>query len=219
MRILVLAVLLLGPQPFGSGALAEIIDRVAVTVDQDVITGSEIRGDIRVTAFLNGTEPDFSPENRRKTAERLVEQILMRREMRLTNYPEVTPDDILDRVTELIRHYGSEGPYRAALRRYGIGELQLRDTLMRQEAVLRFIDLRFKPEVQVLEPELLEFYNRVCLPEYRRKNPGRPDPSFDDLRSDCEELMVSQRVDTRIEAWLKEATARARIRYVEDAFQ
>ena len=39
---------------------AEIIDRIAVTVDNRVITESEIMRQIRITAFLNGKQPVFS---------------------------------------------------------------------------------------------------------------------------------------------------------------
>src|SRR5262249_49424474 len=57
---------------------AEIIDRVAVVVGNRVITESEILREVRLTAFLNGAPLDFSAASKRKTAERLVEQRLIR---------------------------------------------------------------------------------------------------------------------------------------------
>src|SRR4051795_2405586 len=65
----------------GVTAWPEIIDRIAVSVDRTVITESEVIRQIRITALLNGEQPDLSAANRRETAERLVEQALMRREI------------------------------------------------------------------------------------------------------------------------------------------
>ena len=70
---------------------AEIIDRVAVTVDKRVITESEIVRQIRITAFLNNEQPDFSASSKRVTADRLVEQVLIRRELESTRYSAPAP--------------------------------------------------------------------------------------------------------------------------------
>jgi hypothetical protein len=189
---------------------------VAVTVDQEVITESELRLEIRITAFLNGTAADYSAASRRAVAERLIEQLLMRREMRITRYPEPTAAEIAERLKAVRAQFKTEAEFRASLDRYGLTETQLRDALARQIAVLRFIDLRFRPEVQVLEPELLDYFYRVCAPEFRKRG-GNANPSFDEMRAECEEMMVAGRVDERVEAWLTEARGRARIRYQEDA--
>lgn len=196
----------------------EIIDRIAVSVDEQVITDSEIRQEIRITAFLDGVKPDLSAANRRRTADRLVEQILMRREMRFTQYPEPTPEDVDEQLKQVRARFPSDADYRAALERAKLTAAEVREAIQRAIAVVRFIDLRFRPEVQVVEPELMEYFQKQCLPEWRKSHTG-PDPTFDELRQECEDKLVSERVDARIESWLKEAKGRARIRYEEDAFQ
>ena len=62
------------------GAQAEVLDRIAVTVGKQVITESEILRDLRVAAFIDGKPPDMSPAAKRKSADRLVEQILILQE-------------------------------------------------------------------------------------------------------------------------------------------
>ncbi|MGA8577407.1 MAG: hypothetical protein WB579_01900, partial [Bryobacteraceae bacterium] len=62
-------------------ASATIIDRIAVSVGNRVITTVDIDRAIRVPAFLNGQQPDFSAASKRAAAERLVEQTLVRREL------------------------------------------------------------------------------------------------------------------------------------------
>jgi hypothetical protein len=46
-----------------------------------------------------------------------------------------------------------------------------------------------------------------------------PVPSFEDIRPQCEEELVGQLVDKRVDLWLREAKGRSRITYEEDAFQ
>lgn len=75
-RILLLAVLC-------GAAPAEVLDRIAVTVGKRVITDSDVRREIRLSAWMNGTPPDFSPASRRRTAERLVERALAETEMEI----------------------------------------------------------------------------------------------------------------------------------------
>src|SRR5262245_7837713 len=71
---------------FVASAAGEVIDRIAVSVNNRVITESEILRQIRITAFMNGEKPDFSAENKRRTADRLVEQALIRHEIETSRY-------------------------------------------------------------------------------------------------------------------------------------
>ena len=66
---------------------AEILDRIAVTLDNRVIAESDLIRDLRLSAFLNLAPPDFSAAAKRAAAERLVERALMRREMEFSRYP------------------------------------------------------------------------------------------------------------------------------------
>ena len=65
---------------------AETIDCIAVTVGRGVITRSEIQEQARITAFLNREPVDLSPANLRRTAERLIDVALIRREMEISHY-------------------------------------------------------------------------------------------------------------------------------------
>jgi hypothetical protein len=80
-RMLVLVLLL------AAAGRAEIIDRIAVTVGKRVIAASDVALEIRLSAFMNQAQPDFSPEYKRKTAARLVERALIQEEAELSRYP------------------------------------------------------------------------------------------------------------------------------------
>lgn len=198
---------------------AEVIDRIAVTVGKHVITESELLREIRLTALLNGEQPDFGPDARRKTAERQVERALIRTEMEMSRYPmphATEAEPMLKEVKQ--QRFRSEAEYRKALEKYGVAEAELRQHLLHQLATLRFIELRFRPGIQVLESEMRDYYEKRLLPEWDNKNRKKP-PAFDEARAEIEELMIAERVDRLVDQWLKQARARTRIEYREKAFQ
>jgi hypothetical protein len=62
-------------------ARGEIIDRIAVSVGNRVITASDLDREIRVAAFQDGVKADFSPAHKRKTVESMIEQKLIQIEL------------------------------------------------------------------------------------------------------------------------------------------
>ena len=60
-----------------------IIDRIAIIVGKQVIKDSDITREIRLTSFLNTDPLDLGPGARRRAANRLIDQALIRNEMRL----------------------------------------------------------------------------------------------------------------------------------------
>ncbi len=138
-RVLLMSGLLLGV------VTAEIIDRIVVSVGKQVVTASEVRREIQMTAFLNGAELDFSADASRKATERLIEQKLIRKEMEVGSYPGPSAADIeplLQQVRE--QRFKSNEEYVQALMKYGISEPDLKAQLLWQLTVLRFVEFRFR---------------------------------------------------------------------------
>ena len=198
---------------------AEVIDRVAVTLDNQVITASELELEIRVTAFLNGDTLDFSPEAGRKAAGRLIEQKLIRKEMQVGRYavPSSEEADPMLKGIQAQRFHAPE-EYHQALAKYGISEDELRAHLLWQFSLLRFIEIRFRPGVQVSDAQIQAYFdtNRTKL----EKEAGASKKStLDDLRSRIRETLTEQGADKQLDEWLAESRKRARIVFHEEAFQ
>jgi len=203
---------------FAAALRAETIDRIAATLDGQAITTSQILEDLRVAAFLNGEKPEFGAAARRGMADRLIEQLLVLREMELTRYPGPSAAEIAEPLRQVRARLPEEAQFQRELAAYKLTGQQLENALRRQVTLLRFIDLRFRPEVQVQESEVMQYYETVFLPEIRKKGIA-PDPTYDDVRIECEEALTARLVDKRVDRWLTEARARARIDYDEDAFR
>ena len=195
-------------------AAAGIIDRIAVTVDNQAITLSQVLEEIRVTAFLNGEQPDFSAASKRKTAERMVEQALIRHEMEFNRYQMPTLADTDSMLKQVKDAYSSDQAYQDALRRDGITEAQVRQHLLWQVTTLRFIDYRFRPGIQIVEQDMEDYYN-AHRQELER---GGKLPPLDQVRGQIEDLLKQQRIDQALDRWLGEARTQAQISYKPEAF-
>lgn len=201
----------------GLAGRAEVIDRIAVSVGNQVITSDQIADEIRVTAFLNRAPVDLSPGEKKKAADRLIEQTLIRHEIDFSHYP-VPELKEADPMLEKIRaEYGSRQAFEAALNKYGITEDDLRQHLWWQLTLLKFVDERFRPSVHVSDEELRDFYNEQVA---KWKQQGvSPIASFEDSRAKLEEILTQQRVDQALDRWLGDARTQVDIRFRQEAFQ
>ena len=193
-------------------ARAEIIDRIAVTVDKRVVTETEILRQIRITAFLNGEQPDTTAAGKRATAERLVEQILIRRELETTRYASEVSGST-EAYEELIRKFPSREAYDKALAKYGVSDADIREALGWQSTLLDFIETRFRPGIQIPASEIREYYDTQAA-----LNPGKL-PPFEQAKDDIEKIIMQQRVDNALDRWLGQARLQSRIRYTQEVFR
>jgi len=194
---------------------SEIIDRIAVSVGNRVITESQLAEEIRVTAFQNMGKIDLGPAEKKKAAERLIEQALVQREMDLSRYPLPELADADDRLAEIKATLGAG--YEAKLQQYGIDEAALRRHLWWQLTLLRFIDYRFRPGVQLPEADVREAYDQQ-VSKWREQG-VTPIPAFEDARPEIEQTLTDQHVDQALDRWLGDTRTQVEIRFHEGAFE
>jgi len=198
---------------------AEIVDRIAVSVGSSVITTSDLDRQIRVSAFLNGTKPDFRPAARREMAERMVEQTLIRKELETSRYPLPTFEEIEPEYQAFrAGHYPGADTFTRSLEEAGITEADLKQELVWQRALTEFLDVRFRPGVQVTEKDVEQYFNDVVAPLARQAHPGQP-VNLDDYRHDIEVKLSGDRANQEMDRWLADARRRTSIVFHEEVFQ
>jgi hypothetical protein len=199
-----------------AAAHAEILDRVAVTVGKHVITEGDILLDLRIAAFLDQKPVDVSGDQKRKTADRLVDQYLLLQEALTSRQPLPTAADAHLLLDQVKAQYATETEYRAALARSSITEEQLSEHLLNGIRALRFADLRFRPEVQLTSDDLREYYDSMAA-QWRRANPAQV-PTFEASHDQIEKLLTDQRVTQALDRWLGTTRAETQILYKENVF-
>ncbi|MCC6363785.1 MAG: hypothetical protein IT165_09680 [Bryobacterales bacterium] len=199
---------------------AEIIDRIAATVGTKVITESMVMEQIRLAAFYDNKEPEFSPASKRKGADTLISQTLLVQEMDDTRYPDPPMSEVLQYLKDIIMpRFPNEEAYRKELARRRLTDEEVRRFLQLMIRSVDFIDLRFGRGQQVSSAEIAAWYRDQFLPEYAKSHPGKPAPPLDDVSDQIETALLKQKTDAATEEWLKQARAGANIRYREEVFQ
>jgi len=195
---------------------ATIVDRVAIAVGNKVITQSEIEERIRLSAFQNGDKPDFSLASRKQSAERLIDQKLIEREMDVGHFPRADSE----RGKQLLADYeassyhadspASHAAMLTALAADGLTADELEADLMRQADLLTFLDLRFKPAVQVDDAEVRKYFDQSIPP-----GPEKEQLGLGGMRPQIELILATQQADKDLDEWLKDQRLRLKIEYVD----
>jgi hypothetical protein len=190
---------------------AAIIDEIAVTVGNQAITEGEITREIRLSSLLNGEAPDYSLDSRRRAAGRLIEQALIRREMSFGSYPPISPQQVDDALADTRKARGGASALNDLLQRQKLTLQDLRDYLTWQLELLKFIDLRFRPAVQVTPEDVEKYYRDTIVPA---SPPGKA-PALNDVREDIDKKLTAERVDQQLDDWIKRSRSRSVIRYID----
>jgi len=200
--------------PFLAALLsADIIDRIAITVGNQVVTESQIGDEIRVTAFLNREKVDLSLEARSQAASRLIEQALIKREMDLSRYPLPELSDTGESLESIKAMYESDAAFQSALQSYGITSDELTRRLWWQLTLLRFIDYRFRPGIQIPSSDVQAYY-RQQLSEWEQKG-TKPIPTLDESRDQIEEILTQKRIDQALDQWITDSRKQVTINYLD----
>ena len=194
------------------GARGETLDRIAVTVGKQVISERDILQDIRISAFIDGKSPDFSGDQKRKAADRLVDRYLVLEDATATRVPLPSEAEVAAMVAPIKAHYASDREYRTALSQAHITEAELSEQLLAGLRMLRYTDLRFRPEVQLSEETLRAYYDKLA-------EKGNRLQSFEASRSDIEKLLTDQQTMQALDRWLGMTRSETSILYRDAVFK
>jgi len=206
MKTLALAILT------AAAAAAIIVDRVAITAGTQMISDSEIDQRIRLTAFESGQKSTFDAAARKKAADHLIDEKLIEHEMDVGHYPRLTPEKSQGLLSGYAKQYfkGDNKAMERNLTTYGLTVDDLQQDLAKQQDLLTFVSLRFRPSVQVTEQDVRDYFQKSIQPKLPPGSGG-----IDDYRSQIETIITNTRADAEVDSWLKEQRKRYRIEYLE----
>ena len=193
-------------------AQGETLDRIAVTVGRHVISERDTLQDIRIAAFIDGKPAEVNGGQKRKAADRLIDQYLVLEDAASTRASLPSATDAAAILAPIKARYGSDQAYRTALGQAQITEAELLEHLLRGLQMLRYTDLRFRPEVQLSDENLRSFYNQLAAKGERLQ-------SFEASRADIEKLLTDQQAMQALDRWLGMTRSDTAILYREAVFQ
>jgi hypothetical protein len=196
---------------------AEVVDRIAVTVDQQVITELQLDEELRVTAFLNHQPIARNLDARRGAASRLIQQLLVRREIELRHFPLPAPNEI-DKFVDQFRTSLPPADFGPSLRQYQLTEAILREHLAMQLGTLQFIEFRFRPDLEISSVEIENYYQRE-ISKWKAEHPGAPPPTLAESKESIQNVLSGQRTDDALDTWLQERRKQASIVYLDKSLE
>lgn len=194
---------------------AEIVDCIAVTIDKQVITLSQVFEDIRLAGFLNDEALDTSVAERKRAEERLIQQTLLRREMELNHYPAPKPEEAEPLWKQLRERFKSDADFQAALAKYQLTEQQVRQRLLQEVATVRFIDYRFRSGLDIPDADIEDYYEKRVT-EWKAKGVN-PIPTLDQSRVEIETILQKEQANQALDLWLADVRTQMDISYREKA--
>jgi len=182
----------------------EVVDRIVVRVENDVILLSELRALSRYQRFVDG-----KPQSDTQILDRLIDQWIVRTEAdtaRFTHPSDAEIDGSLDR---LKRSFGSPEEYEARKKESGQSDAEVRAMIASQLYLSSYLDSRFRPVVQIDPQEIEKIYQETVVK--RAKASGQEPPTLDAAREAIQEFLVQRGISAQAEQWIKESRDRLHV--------
>lgn len=180
-----------------------IVDGIVATVGRAVITDSMVRRQLRTAALLAQEPLQETPEIWEQNRNRLIEQALVKEEIRISRYSMAQPDEIRAGMAQVIAQFGGQPAFQQKLKEYRLQEADVAETVAWQITFSRFISYRFRPAVQVTDQALRAFYEK-WKPEGQK-------PAFEAARDRVEEEFIAEESARHLDQWLNDVRQQTRI--------
>jgi peptidyl-prolyl cis-trans isomerase SurA len=192
----------------------DILDRIVATVNGHIILQSDWEDALRFEAFISNRSVDqLTIEDRKESLDRLIDQELLREQMRSASFQHASDEDLNLRIAEIRKQYplaDSEAGWRAVLTRYGLSESELKERISSELDALRLVDARLRPSVNIDSKSIESYYHQELLPQLRHA--GEKEVPLPDVSPKIKELLTQQKVNELLLAWLQNLRSGSTIR-------
>jgi hypothetical protein len=187
----------------------DVLDRIVATVNSHIILQSEWQDAVRYEAFVDGRSLDQVQAADRKAAlDHLIDQELLREQMRSSGYPHASSEEVVRRIHEIRKQYAgaeTEAGWQAALSRYGLTGNELQQRVMLQVDLLSLVDARLRPNIVIDAKSIESYYNQELLPKLRQS--GADQVPLAEVTPKIKELLTQQKMNQMLVAWLQDLRA------------
>ena len=191
---------------------ADVIDRIVATVNGHVILQSDWDDAVRFEAFVDGRPLDrLTVQDRSRALDRLIDQELLREQAQGADSPQPPADEVKKRVQEIQAQQSatSADAWQAALARYGFDEKQFEARVAHDLSVLRQVDARLRPSVQIDAQSIESYYHDKFLPKLHQF--GSQDVPLAEVSARIREILTQEKVNQLFSSWLQSLRAESRI--------
>jgi peptidyl-prolyl cis-trans isomerase SurA len=188
-----------------AASAGEVIDRIVATVNGRVILQSDWDEALCYEALLNGRSlGQFSEDERRVVLDRLIDQELLREQMKSADFQHASAEEAAARVTAARKQYpeaASDEGWRALLAKDLLIEKDLIAHVQQQIDVMRLVDARLRPGVQIDSKSIEAYYREQFVPQLKQSGAG--EVPLADVSAKIRELLTEEKVSELLVSWLQ----------------
>ena len=192
----------------------EIVDRIVANVNGHILLQSDWEEEVAFEAFVNAHPIDaLTAADRKAALDRLIDQELLREQVRPS---ESAPAELVSaRVAEIRKSLtlSSLEEWRAALQRYGLTQSAVEKRLGNDIQLMRLVEARLRPSIQVDTRAVESYYRERLLPELERA--GTKAVSLPEVFGHIRDLLTEQKVNQMLDSWLVSLRSESRIQTSE----
>jgi parvulin-like peptidyl-prolyl isomerase len=188
----------------------QVVDRIVARIGDGVITQSQIAELGRFQQLVDGKQQ--SPAARLRE---LAEQWIVSHEAALDGLQAPTAQDAQRAFAGLEKRFGSPAEMKKRLQSAGLSEAEARHLLDREIFLNRYLEYKFRPEVQVDENQIEAYYRNTLVPKLKKA--GQATPPISRVADQIRQVLVEQGVNERAGRWLDQMEQRWKVDPVETA--
>jgi peptidyl-prolyl cis-trans isomerase SurA len=185
-------------------AAGEVIDRIVATVNGRVILQSDWDEALCYEALLtNRNLAQFSDDERRAVLDRLIDQELLREQMKSADFAHATDAEVAARIADARKQYpqAAADAWQSLLAQYHLTEKDLLAHVRQQIDLMRLVDARLRPGVQIDSKSIEAYYRDQFVAKLKQS--GVSEVPLADVSGKIRELLTEQKVSELLVSWLQ----------------
>jgi hypothetical protein len=185
-----------------SAMAGQVVDRVVTKVNGHPILQSDWEQEVAFEAFSNARDPDsFTTAERNAALDRLIDRELLREQVRPSQ--PAPANEVAARVAEVRKlqpDCATDEGWRAKLQRYGFTQSALEKRLGDQIQLMKLVEDRLRPSIQIDQGAVETYYRDRLLPEMKRAG-SRATP-LTEVFGRIKNLLAEQKMNELLSGWL-----------------
>jgi hypothetical protein len=191
----------------------EVIDRIVATVNGHIILQSDWDEALCYEALLNGRALNqFTDDDRRAVLDRLIDQELLGEQMKSASFQHASEAEAAARVADARKQYPEaatpEG-WQAVLARFGLSEKDLVAHVQQEIDLMRLVDARLRPAVQIDSKTVEAYYREKFVPQLNQ--PIVDEVPTADVAAQIRELLTQEKVNELMVSWLQSLRSESKV--------
>jgi hypothetical protein len=201
-------------------ASAEVVDRTIAEVNKHLVTWSDLDEQMRFEALENERPlKSLTAADRRTAFNHLVQDWILRDQMQ--GMLPVSESDVDTRIAAIrdgwkmgAQTEDDDAKWVATLERYGLSAQELRSLVANQLEILRFLEFRVRPMVQVSRQEVDDYYSTTLVPQLKARG-ETPEPE-DQLSAKILQVLEEQKMNEETDKWINTLRSQSHVQILWD---